>query len=51
MATFQPLLTPPTTFAFGHLASVKNTSANSAAPSICWMGRTSMPGWSIGHSR
>ena len=51
MATFQPLLTPPTTLSFGQRASVKKTSANSAAPSICWMGRTSMPGWFMGHSR
>ena len=51
MATFHPLLTPPTTLSFGQRASVKKTSANSAAPSICWMGRTSMPGWSMGHSR
>ena len=51
MATFQPLFTPPTTFSLGQRASVKNTSANSAAPSIWLIGRTSMPGWSIGHSR
>ena len=51
MATFHPLLTPPTTLSLGQRASVKKTSANSAEPSTCSMGRTSMPGWSIGHSR
>ena len=30
MATFQPLLTPPTTLSFGQRASVKKTSLNSA---------------------
>ena len=33
LATFQPLLTPPTTLSAGHRASVKNTSQNSAVPS------------------
>ena len=44
MATFQPLLTPPTTFSFGQRASEKKTSLNSALPSMratrpptCWM--------------
>jgi hypothetical protein len=51
MATFHPLLTPPTTLSLGHLASVKNTSQNSAEPSTCSMGRTSTPGCFMGHSR
>src|SRR5581483_8063613 len=38
IATFQPLLSPPTTLSFGQRAFVKNTSLNSADPS----------GWTIG---
>ena len=51
MATFQPLLTPPTTFSFGQRALVKKISLKSALPSTWAMGRTSMPGWSMGTSR
>ena len=51
MATFQPLLTPPTTFSFGQRALVKNTSLKSAEPSTCWIGRTSMPSCFMGTSR
>ena len=32
-------------------ASAKKTSLNSPPPVICSIGRTSMPGWSIGTSR
>ena len=32
-------------------APSKNTSLNSALPVICRSGRTSMPGWSIGHEQ
>ena len=39
IATFQPLLTPPTTLASGQRASVKKTSLNSADPSTWTMGR------------
>ena len=35
LATFQPLLSPPTTFSFGQRASAKKTSLNSAVPSGC----------------
>ena len=51
MATAQPLLTSPTTFSFGQRASVKNTSLNSESPVIILIGRTSTPGWSIGHEQ
>ena len=51
LATFQPLLTPPTTLSFGQRASVKNTSQNSAVPSGWVMPRTSTPGWRMGTSR
>ena len=51
MATFQPLFSPPTTLARGQRAPVKNTSLNSAEPSICVMGRTSTPGCFMGTSR
>ena len=51
MATAQPPLTSPMTFSFGHRAPVKNTSLNSESPEIILIGRTSTPGWSIGHSR
>ena len=51
IATFQPLLTPPTTLAAGQRASVKKTSLNSADPSTWVIGRTSTPGWRIGTSR
>ena len=51
LATFQPLLTPPTTLSFGQRASSKNTSQNSAVPSGWVMPRTSTPGWRIGTSR
>ena len=51
MATFQPLLTPPTTLSTGQRASVKKTSLNSAEPSGWTMGRTSTPGCFIGTSR
>ena len=44
IATFQPLLTPPTTFSAGQRTSVKKTSLNSAEPSGCTIGRTSTPG-------
>ena len=51
MATFQPLFSPPTTFFLGQRALEKNTSLKSALPSICSMGRTSIPGCFIGTSR
>ena len=51
MATFQPLLTPPTTLSFGQRTLVKKTSLNSAEPSTWVMGRTSTPGWCMGTSR
>ena len=51
LATFQPLLTPPTTLSFGQRASVKNTSVNSAVPSGWVIPRTSTPGWCMGTSR
>ncbi len=51
MATFQPLLRPPTTFSFGHRAPSKNTSLNSPEPSGWMMGRTSMPSCFMGTSR
>ena len=51
MATFHPLFSPPTTFGRGQRAPVKNTSLNSAEPSICRMGRTSMPGCFMGTRR
>ena len=51
MATFQPLLTPPTTFSSGQRALVKKISLKSALPSTWAIGRTSMPGWSMGTSR
>ena len=51
MATFHPLCSPPTTLALGHRTLVKNTSLKSALPSTWAMGRTSMPGWSMGTSR
>ena len=38
-------------FSAGARASSKNTSLNSMLPVICWSGRTSMPGASIGTSR
>jgi hypothetical protein len=51
LATDQPSSTVPTTFAFGVRASVKKTSLNSASPVISRIGRTSMPGWSMGTRR
>ena len=51
MATFHPLLTPPTTLSFGQRALSKKTSLNSAEPSGCMIGRTSTPGCFIGTSR
>ena len=51
MATAQPPLTSPITFSFGQRASVKNTSLNSESPEIILIGRTSTPGWSIGHEQ
>ena len=51
MATFHPLLTPPTTFSLGQRALVKKISLKSALPSTWAMGRTSMPGWFMGTSR
>ena len=51
LATFQPLLTPPTTLSFGQRASVKNTSQNSAVPSGWVMPRTSTPGWLHRHEQ
>ena len=51
MATFQPLLTPPTTLSLGQRAPSKNTSLNSAEPSGWRMGRTSIPACRIGTSR
>ena len=51
MATFHPLLTPPTTLSLGQRTLVKKTSLNSADPSICSMGRTSTPGCFIGTRR
>ena len=51
MATAQPPLTSPTTFSFGQRASVKKTSLNSESPEIILIGRTSTPGWSMGHEQ
>src|ERR1035441_3133937 len=51
MATFQPLLTPPTTLFFGQRALVKKISLNSAEPSTWVIGRTSTPSWRIGTKR
>src|SRR3546814_6918180 len=47
----QPPSTAPTTFASSVRAPSKNTSLNSESPVSWWIGRTSMPGWSIGTSR
>ncbi len=51
MATYQPLLRPPTTLSLGQRASVKKTSLNSADPSTWVMGRTSTPGCFMGTRR
>ena len=51
MATAHPLLTPPTTSSFGHVASVKKTSLNSDWPEIILIGRTSTPGWRMSTRR
>ena len=51
IATFQPSPTGPSAFSFAVRAPSKNTSLNSALPVIWRSGRTSMPGWSIGHNR
>ena len=50
MAVFQPLPTPPTTWSARAFASVKKNSQNSAWPVRVRIGRTRMPGWSIGSS-
>ena len=49
IATFQPSPTGPSTLSLAVRASSKKTSLNSALPVIWRSGRTSMPGWSIGH--
>ena len=46
-ATIHPLLASPTTASFATTASEKKTSLKVAPPSICFSGRTSMPGWSM----
>ena len=51
LATFHPLLTPPTTLSAGHRASSKNTSQNSAVPSGWVIAAPRLPGWRIGTSR
>ena len=48
MATRQPSFSSPTRFATGTRTSSKNTSQNSAVPSMVRSGRMSMPGVSIG---
>ena len=51
MATFQPLLTPPTALFFEQRALVKKTSLKSPEPSTWIIGRTSTPAWCIGTSK
>ena len=51
LATRQPSPGAPTTLAAAVRASSKKTSLNSAVPVICRIGRTVIPGWSIGTSR
>jgi hypothetical protein len=46
-ATFQPLPSPPSTFASGIRAPSMNSSLNSFSPVIWRSGRTSTPGWSM----
>ena len=48
MVTRQPSFSSPTRFATGMRTSSKNTSQNSAVPSIVSSGRMSMPGVFIG---
>ena len=50
-AMVQPLLTSPTRFAFGTRTLSKNTSQNSSCRSRLTIGRTVMPGLSIGTNR
>ncbi|MCY1300729.1 hypothetical protein D9M70_503060 [compost metagenome] len=51
MAIFQPSPGAPRILVASVSASSKNTSLNSEVPVSCSMGRTVMPGWSIGTSR
>ena len=51
MVTAQPLPSSPRRFSTGTCTSVKNTSAKFASPAMFSMGRTSMPGESMGTSR
>ncbi len=51
MATRQPPLTSPTTRSDAVRAPSRKTSLNSEVPVTWTIGRSSMPGWSIGQSR
>ena len=51
LARLQPSPSSPTTFSAGRRTSSKKTSLNVWAPVISMMGRTVMPGRSIGHTK